>query len=274
MRPLSVFFWGVQAAAVVGVVWLGFSWTGLALALGLYVVRMFGLTAGYHRYLSHRSFKTSRAGQFALAFLGSLAMQKGPLWWAAHHRAHHKYSDTPRDIHSVRQNGFWWAHVKWIMVGRFEPTDWERVKELAVFPELRWLNTYHMVPPIALAAVLVLIGGWPLFVWGFCLSTVLLWHDTFTINSLSHLFGSRRYQTTDTSKNNWVLAILTLGEGWHNNHHHYQGSCRQGFYWWEIDLTYYVLRALAAVGLVWNLHEPPERVLADGRARDAAQKAA
>jgi stearoyl-CoA desaturase (delta-9 desaturase) len=253
-------FWGVQIAAVVGVVLLGWSWSGLALALGLYFFRMFGLTAGFHRYLSHRSYKTSRAFQFALALLGTTSTQKGPLWWAAHHRAHHKYSDQPQDIHSVKQRGFWWSHVKWILVGRYHETDWDRIKDFAKYPELRWLNTYHLVPPIALATTLFLVGGWWGLVWGFCVSNTLLWHGTFCVNSLAHVFGRRRYQTTDNSKNSFLIALFTLGEGWHNNHHHYQRSERQGFYWWELDITHAILKGLSWVGLVWELHEPPRHV--------------
>jgi stearoyl-CoA desaturase (delta-9 desaturase) len=253
-------FWGTQLAAVVGVIWLGWSWSGLLLALGLYAVRMFGLTAGFHRYLSHRSFKTSRAGQFALALLGTLAMQKGPLWWAAHHRAHHKYSDTPDDIHSARQRGFWWAHVKWIVVHKYEATDWARVKDLSIYPELRWLNQYYLVPPLALAALLGIVGGTWAVVWGFLVSTTLLWHGTFCVNSLAHVFGRRRYQTDDDSRNSFLIALFTLGEGWHNNHHHYQRSERQGFYWWELDITHLGLKALSWTGLVWDLHEPPAHI--------------
>jgi stearoyl-CoA desaturase (delta-9 desaturase) len=253
----------VQVAAVVGVVWLGFSWRGLALALGLYAVRMFGLTAGFHRYLAHRSFKTTRAFQFVLALLGTLALQKGPLWWAAHHRAHHKYSDTPRDVHSVRQNGFLWAHLKWILVGRFEPTDWERIKDLGAFPELRWLNTFYLVPPIAGAVVLGLtLGTWGV-VWGFLVSTTLLWHGTFCVNSLAHVWGGKRYKTDDDSRNNFFIAVFTLGEGWHNNHHHYQRSERQGFFWWELDISHLVLTVLSWVGLVTDLHAPPRHILED-----------
>jgi stearoyl-CoA desaturase (delta-9 desaturase) len=253
----------VQIAAIVGVAWLGFSWRGLALALGLYAVRMIAVTSGYHRYFSHRSYKTSRAFQFVLAVLGATCAQKGPLWWAAHHRAHHKYSDTPRDIHSVRQNGFWWAHVKWILVGRFEPTEWDRIKDFASYPELRWLNTYHLVPPALLALVLGLtLGAWGV-VWGFLVSTTLLWHGTFLVNSLSHVWGTRPYKTSDDSRNNFLIALFTMGEGWHNNHHHYQRSERQGFLWWQIDISHMVLKVLSFVGLVWDLHEPPQHVLED-----------
>lgn len=257
---------------MVGVFLVGFSWKGLLLALGLYAVRMFGLTAGYHRYFAHRSFKTGRVFQFLLALLGVTAVQKGPLWWAGHHRTHHKYSDTPRDVHSVRQHGFWWAHVKWIMVRRFEGTDWDRIKDFAAYPELRWLNRYFLVPPVLMAVGLVLIGGWSAFVWGFLVSTTLLWHGTFCVNSLAHLFGRRRYATSDDSRNSFLIALITLGEGWHNNHHHYQRSERQGFFWWELDVTHVVLTGLSWLGLVSDLHGPPAHVL-DDRAPPDAQAA-
>jgi stearoyl-CoA desaturase (delta-9 desaturase) len=253
-------FWGVQAAAVAGVAASGWSWSGLGLAAGIYAVRMFGLTAGFHRYFSHRSYRTSRPFQFLLALLGTTATQKGVLWWAAHHRAHHKFSDTPADIHSVKQRGFWWAHVKWILVSRYEPTDWDRIRDFAAYPELRWLNRFHLVPPVALAVGLALAGGWWALLWGFLVSNTLLWHGTFCVNSLSHRFGRRRYDTGDESRNSLLIALFTLGEGWHNNHHHYQRSERQGFFWWEIDVTHYVLRALAIVGLVHGLHAAPRHV--------------
>jgi stearoyl-CoA desaturase (delta-9 desaturase) len=253
-------FFGVHIAAVVGPILLGWSWSGLALALGLYVVRMFGVTAGFHRYFSHRSYKTSRAFQLMLALLGTSAAQKGPLWWAGHHRAHHKWSDTEADVHSVKQRGFWWAHVKWIMVHKHKATDWDRVKDLSKYPELRWLNRYYLVPPVALAVALFAIGGAWALVWGFLVSTTLLWHGTFCVNSLAHVFGRRRYDTGDESRNSFIIALFTLGEGWHNNHHHYQLSERQGFYWWEFDAAHVVLRLLSLTGLVWDLQAPPAHV--------------
>lgn len=253
-------FWGVQLTAAIGIILSGWSWSGLLLALGLYFVRMFGLTAGFHRYFAHRSYKTSRAFQFALALLGTTSTQKGVLWWAAHHRAHHKYSDTPKDIHSVRQHGFWWAHVKWILVTTYVETDMDRIKDFARYPELRWLNKYHLVPPVLLAVGLFLAGGWWALLWGFFVSNTLLWHGTFCVNSLAHALGRRRYDTTDDSRNSLLIALFTLGEGWHNNHHHYQRSERQGFYWWEIDITHYVLRLFAACGLVSDLHQPPPSI--------------
>ena len=254
-------FWGVHLAALVGVWWVGFSWWGVGLAIGLYYLRMFGITAGFHRYFAHRSYKTSRVTQFVLAWIGTMSAQKGVLWWASHHRWHHLYSDTPKDIHSPKQRGFWWAHVGWILCHRYDATDFKRIKDFAKYPELRWLNRYHLVPPLALAALLYVVGGLPALVWGFFVSTVALWHGTFFINSLAHVFGSRRYETSDTSRNSMLLALLTLGEGWHNNHHHYQSTANQGFFWWEIDVSYYVLRAMSWVGLVWDLRLPPARIL-------------
>jgi stearoyl-CoA desaturase (delta-9 desaturase) len=242
-----------------------FHWYYLVTCLALLVVRMFFVTAGYHRYFSHRSFKTSRVFQFVIAFMAMTSSQKGVLWWAAHHRHHHRHSDQELDLHSPTLFGFFWSHVGWIISDKYNDTRLEYIGDFAKFPELRWLNKYHLVPPVTLGAALWLIGGWPLFIWGFCLSTVLLWHDTFTINSLSHLFGSRRYETTDTSRNNWLLALLTLGEGWHNNHHHFMASARQGFFWWEIDITYYTLKVLSWFGIVWDLRKVPVHLLTEDR---------
>jgi stearoyl-CoA desaturase (delta-9 desaturase) len=253
-------FFAIHVAAVVGVVAIGWSWSGVALAAALYYVRMFGLTAGYHRYFSHRSYRTSRVFQFLMALLGCLCVQKGPLWWAAHHRHHHKYSDEPEDVHSVKQSGFWFSHVKWILVQGSNPTHWDRVKDISVFPELRWLNKHYMLPPVALAALLFGVGGTWALVWGFLVSTTVLWHGTFTVNSLAHLFGRRRYETGDDSRNSFLIALITCGEGWHNNHHFYQRSERQGFYWWELDISHYVLTMFSWVGLVWDLHGPPGHV--------------
>jgi stearoyl-CoA desaturase (delta-9 desaturase) len=256
----SVPFFGLHVAAIVGIVALGWSWKGFALAVTLYVVRMFFVTAGYHRYFAHRSFRTGRAMQLVFALGAMSSSQKGVVWWAARHRQHHKYSDQPGDVHSAVRDGFWWSHLGWVLAYDTQTTDLQRVRDLAGYPELMWLNRRWWVPPATLGVSSFLIGGWGGLVWGFFLSTVMLWHGTFTINSLTHLFGSQRYTTTDNSRNNPVLALITLGEGWHNNHHYYQRSVRQGFFWWEVDLSYYVLRAMALVGLVWDLHLPSEGV--------------
>jgi stearoyl-CoA desaturase (delta-9 desaturase) len=226
--------------------------------VALYAFRMWAVTAGYHRYFSHRTYKTSRVFQFLLAFAAQTSVQKGVLWWAAHHRDHHKYSDEAEDIHSPVRNGFWWSHVGWILSVKYDETKMQNVKDLAKYPELRWLNRWHFIPPLLLAVGLFLAGGWPMLIWGFFVSTVLLWHGTFVINSLCHVFGSKRYKTGDESRNNFLFALITLGEGWHNNHHHYQSSTRQGFFWWEVDISYYTLKLLSWIRVVWDLREPPE----------------
>jgi stearoyl-CoA desaturase (delta-9 desaturase) len=256
----SVPFFLIHVGAVAAVVVGGWSWKGFALAIGLYYLRMFGVTAGYHRYFAHRSFKTSRALQLVFAVLAMSSVQKGVLWWSAHHRTHHKLSDKEGDVHSVLLDGFWWSHAGWILSEKWDRTDMDKVRDLAKYPELRWLDRWHFVPPILLGAGLWLLGGWHAFAWGFLVSTTLLWHGTFTINSLTHIIGARRYATTDNSRNSFILALVTMGEGWHNNHHYYQLSCRQGFYWWEIDPTYYLLRGMQALGLVWDLAAPPSHV--------------
>jgi stearoyl-CoA desaturase (Delta-9 desaturase) len=237
----------------------------LALALATYALRMFAITGVYHRYFSHRTYKTSRAFQFVLALLGTSATQKGPLWWASTHRLHHKHSDTERDVHSPGRRGFWHAHMGWWLGREHEETRLDQIGDFARFPELRWLDQYHVVGVLLLMGVTALVGGFDGFLWGYVVSTCAVLHATFTINSLAHVFGSRRYATSDTSRNNALLALLTFGEGWHNNHHHYQSSCRQGFYWWEVDVSYYAIKLLERVGLVWDVREPPERVLAEGR---------
>ena len=242
-----------------GVFWTGMSPSIVLLCAALYFIRMFGVTGLYHRYFSHRTFKTSRPMQFLFAVLAQTSSQRGVLWWAAHHRDHHKYSDTDRDVHSPVQFGFLHAHIGWIFDNNSD-TDWARVKDLSRYPELVVLDKLWWLPPVLLGVATWAIWGWAGLWGGFMLSTVLLWHGTFTINSLSHVWGSRRYATSDDSRNNWLLALITMGEGWHNNHHHFMGSTRQGFYWWEIDMSYWIVRGLAAVGLVWDVKEPPARV--------------
>jgi stearoyl-CoA desaturase (delta-9 desaturase) len=256
--------------AVFGAIWSGVTWQAVVLCVVLLFVRVWGITAGYHRYFAHRTYKTSRAFQLFLALLAQSSSQKGVLWWAAHHRVHHKLSDQPGDVHSPVQNSFFYAHVGWLFDDT-EETGWDKIRDFAKYPELRWLNKYWVVPPTVLAVASFLIAGWPGLFIGFFLSTVLLWHNTFLINSLTHVWGKKRFDTTDESRNNTVTALLTLGEGWHNNHHHYQSSCRNGFYWWEIDVTYYVLKMLSWVGLVWDIREVPEHVLREGRRRDRGE---
>jgi stearoyl-CoA desaturase (delta-9 desaturase) len=256
---LSVFV-GIHLACLAAIA-TGVTARALVLAVALYWLRMFVVTAGYHRYFSHRSYRTSRAFQFLLGFAGTTCVQKGPLWWASIHRRHHRYSDRPEDVHSPVQRGFWWSHVGWVVAHEHANTDMRGVKDFARYPELRWLGPFHWVAPVTLALGCWIVAGWPGLIVGFGWSTVALWHCTFTINSLAHVFGRRRYLTSDTSRNNWLLALITMGEGWHNNHHHYMNSANQGFRWWEVDMSYYVLRFLAALGVVWDLKRPPEYAL-------------
>ncbi len=256
--------------ACLSLIWVGWSWFAVAFAVVLYALRMFAITGFYHRYFAHKAFQTSRLGQLIFAIIGATAVQRGPLWWAAHHRDHHVHSDQEDDAHSPVQHGFFWSHMGWFLSSANFATKFERVKELAKFPELRFLDRFDILVPIAFAIAIYVFGellasyaphlntnGPQLLVWGFVISTVALYHATFSVNSLAHVWGKRRYQTRDHSRNNLLIALLTLGEGWHNNHHHYPGAAKQGFYWWEIDFTYYGLRILAALGLIWNLRTVP-----------------
>jgi stearoyl-CoA desaturase (delta-9 desaturase) len=251
-------------ASVLLVFTVPFSWSLLGWLLGSYYLRMFGVTGGYHRYFSHRSFKINRFWQFCLAFLAQTSGQKGILWWAAHHRNHHLNSDRKADLHSPVHEGFWWSHLGWILSDEYNTYDRRRIADFGRFPELQWLDKFHLMPFFAYGAAVYFIGGWGAFVWGFFVATVVLYHGTFLINSLSHIWGSRRFPTPDESRNNFVLALVTLGEGWHNNHHYFMSSVRQGIRWWEIDVTYYVLKALSWIGIARELrpfreHENEER---------------
>jgi stearoyl-CoA desaturase (delta-9 desaturase) len=242
-------------------IWSGVTWQAIVICFSLYWLRMFAIGAGYHRYFSHRSYATSRVFQFILAFLAQSSAQKSVLWWAAKHRHHHLHSDTPQDVHSPRHKGFVYSHVGWIFDRRHDETDLVKVADFASYPELMWLHKAEVLPAAVVAVLCFLVAGWSGLVVGFLWSTVLLYHATFCINSLAHVRGRRRYVTGDDSRNNWLLALLTMGEGWHNNHHAYQSSVRQGFRWWEVDVTYYILRASSWLGIVWNLKAPPEQVL-------------
>jgi stearoyl-CoA desaturase (Delta-9 desaturase) len=247
--------------ACIAALWSGVTWQAIAIGAALYWLRIFAIGAGYHRYFSHRAYSTSRVVQFILAFLSQSTAQKSVLWWAAKHRHHHLHSDTALDVHSPRHTGFIYSHVGWIFARRHDAFDMVKVADLARYPELMLLHKYELSPAIALAVLCFLVAGWSGLVVGFFWSTVLVYHATFCINSLAHVHGRKRYVTGDDSRNNWLLALFTMGEGWHNNHHACQSSVRQGFKWWEIDPTYYLLRALSWIGLVWDLKTPPEQVL-------------
>jgi stearoyl-CoA desaturase (delta-9 desaturase) len=280
----SMPFAGMHAACLL-VFWTGISKTAVAACAISYVVRMFAITAGYHRYFSHVSFRTSRGFQFILAWLGATAAQKGPLWWASHHRHHHAASDRAEDVHSPLTRGFWWSHVGWILSRRYRETNWERVRSLAQYPELRWIDRHDLVPPFVLAVAFAGAGEalrrWAplsdtdalqMVIWGFFVSTVLVYHATFSVNSLAHVYGTRRFPTSDGSRNNLWIALITMGEGWHNNHHFAPASERQGFSWWEIDLTHWLLVALSWVGLVWDLRQPPARIYANPALLQATER--
>ena len=267
-------FMGIHFACF-AVIWVGWSWPAVILAVVLYVARMFAITGFYHRYFSHRSFSTSRIMQFLMAAAGNSSVQRGPLWWAAHHRHHHRTSDQPEDHHSPRQQGFWWAHVGWVSSKANFRTNMKLVPDLAKFPELVFLDRFDTTIPFLLAMGCLGLGWglnvmWPelgtgavqMFIWGFCISTVAVAHGTFTVNSLTHLIGRQVYPSKDDSRNSLIIALITLGEGWHNNHHYYQSSVRQGFRWWQIDITYYLLWTMSCVGLVWDMKPVPQKVIA------------
>ena len=269
------------------VVWVGWSPAAVAVAAALYFLRMFAITGFYHRYFSHRAFHTSRATQFLFAALGNTAIQRGALWWAAVHRHHHKHADQEHDVHSPGLRGFWWAHIGWMTSSKNFPTDYASIRDFARFPELVFLNRFDLVVPLVFGIALYALGeslrvlapglgtsGAQMFVWGFFVSTVVLLHGTLFINSLAHGFGSRRFRTGDDSRNNLYLALIALGEGWHNNHHRYMGAARQGFLWWEVDVTYYLLKMLSWVGLIWDLKPVPRSVLDEAHCLSSAPEAA
>ena len=250
----------LHGLAIAGLFYFPITWKGVGLVLGSHYLRMWWLSSFSHRYFSHRSFKTSRAFQAFMALASTLTSQNSLLWWTGNHRHHHQFSDLPEDLHSPAQKGLWWAHMGWILSYRSNPTHWHLVKDLLKFPEIRWLNQHwRLVNAIAFAIILAVFGVTDTY-WFTIMGTVVFFHGTFTINSLSHAWGTRRYKTSDTSRNNFLLALITMGEGWHNNHHHYMSSARQGFFWWEVDVSFYILKLLQFLGLVWDVREPPEHV--------------
>jgi stearoyl-CoA desaturase (delta-9 desaturase) len=269
-RPLSLTLFVLISLTPIFAFFVPFSWDLVALAVALYFLRMFGITGAYHRYFSHNAFKTSRVMQFILGWIGAMAMQKGPIWWAAHHRNHHKYSDTELDLHSPRK-GFWHSHMLWFLRDDHNEYDPKIIKDFTKFPELVWLDKYYWIPPLLFSIVLGLIS-FPVLVWGYGVSNFFAGHGTWTINSLAHVIGKQRYVTGDDSRNHWFLAFITMGEGWHNNHHYYRHSANMGFYWYELDLTYYILKLMSAVGLIWDLKAPPAHVLDEGLRNDAIAK--
>ena len=266
-----VVFWAVQVSALL-VFAVPFAWPLVALWAASHFLRAIGLTLAFHRYFAHRAFQMGRPARFVWTFIGTAAMQKGPLWWAGHHVNHHRFADRDGDPHSPAVSGFYYAHIGWFLNDarhdRLAPTN-PVVRDFSSAPEIVWLERYHVVPPLALAVAMFLAGGWPWLVWGFCLPTMTLAHATFAINTINHMFGSRRFETRDASRNNVLTAVFAAGEGWHNNHHRYQRAARNGFYWWEFDPTWYVIQAMKAVGLAWDVQVVPARIYEEARAAKA-----
>ncbi len=269
-KPISLILFILISLTPVFVFFVPFSWELVGVAVFTYFLRLFGITGAYHRYFSHNAYKTSRVMQFILAWIGCMAMQKGPLWWAAHHRNHHKYSDTEKDLHSPRK-GFWHSHMLWFLKDDYNDYDPKIIKDYTKYPELVWLDKYHWIPPLLFSIVLGLIS-FPVLVYGYGVANFLAGHATWSINSLAHVIGKQRYDAGDDSKNNFFLAIITMGEGWHNNHHYYRHSANMGFFWYEIDLTYYILKFLSWFGLIWDLKKPPVHVIDLGLRNDAIAK--
>jgi stearoyl-CoA desaturase (delta-9 desaturase) len=258
--------------SVIAVFWVGWSSIAVFFAIAFYVIRMFGITAFYHRYFSHKTFKTSRTAQFIFALIGASATQRGPLWWASNHRHHHVHSDKEADIHSPKQSGFLWSHMGWFLSKKNFKTNFERIQDFAQFPELKWIDRFDIVVPAIFAISTFILGaclnwlfpqlgtnGWQMLVWAYVISTIMVFHGTFVINSLAHVFGTRRFKTRDDSRNNFFLALITFGEGWHNNHHKFPGSAKQGLHWWEIDLSYYGLWVLEKLGIIWDVNKGPSK---------------
>ena len=257
--------------ACASIIWVGWSPVALIVAILFYAIRMIGITAFYHRYFAHKSFKTGRVTQFVFALIGSAATQRGPLWWASHHRHHHYHSDTELDVHSPRKGAFW-SHIGWFLSDKHFKTRLELIPDFARFKELVLLDRFDMIVPIVCIAFMYLLGsllnysypqlgtsGLQMLVWGYAISTVVLLHATLCINSLAHRMGSRRFKTdeNDTSRNNLLLALITFGEGWHNNHHRFPNSARQGLRWWELDLSFSVIKIMEKIGLVWSVNAGP-----------------
>lgn len=255
---------------------------GLLLCLGSYCIRMFAIGGFYHRYFAHKTFKTSKTIEILFALIGTAAAQRGPIWWAAHHRGHHMFSDTPRDEHSPGQQGFMRSHILWFMSNKNFHTRYQFVKDLTKKKHLNYIDRFDGVIPLCYLGLLALFGyicqhatsihltPFSAMYWGFSVSTVLLLHATFSINSIGHIFGKRPYKTGDKSCNNWLLALLTLGEGWHNNHHYWPASARQGFHWRQIDVSYYGLLLMKALRLIKDVRNVPQSKINENKGEAAS----
>lgn len=255
-----LFFGVVHGLALLAIPF--FSWSALGVMIGLHwLFGSIGICLGYHRLLSHRSFRVPRWLERSIALLGALALQGGPIFWVAGHRLHHAYTeDEQKDPYSARR-GFWWSHVLWIFYPRSQFFDYEEYQrfapDLARDPFYRWLNRYFFWLQFPLALLLYFVGGWSFVVYGIFVRAVFLWHTTWLINSVTHLWGSRAFDCRDNSRNLWWAALLTYGEGWHNNHHAYPQVARCGWRWWEIDVTWWAIALLQRLGLATAVQNPP-----------------
>ena len=230
-----------------------FTWRALAVTIFLYWMTIcLGISMGYHRLHTHRSYQVPRVLEYFFAVCGALTLEGGPIFWVATHRIHHQKSDQPGDPHSPRE-GAWWSHVGWILFGETNHNNTrvmgKYAPDLMKHPFYVWLNNYHWVPLAVLGAVLLAVGGLPVFLWGICVRVVFGLHSTWLVNSATHLWGSRRFNTRDDSRNSWWVALLTFGEGWHNNHHAHPTSARHGLAWYEFDISWIQIRILKFLGI-------------------------
>lgn len=234
-----------------------YTWQNLLAALVLHwVVVGLGISIGYHRLLTHRGFKTSKPFEYFLAMCGSFALEGGPVFWVATHRVHHQHSDGPGDPHTPRDGGFW-AHMGWVLFGDREfnktPISSKYAPDLAGDPFYCWLTDWHWVPMTVVGLLMIAFVGWGMAAWGMVVRIVAGLHFTWLVNSATHMWGSRRFDTRDDSRNSWWVALLTFGEGWHNNHHAHPVSARHGLAWYELDISWLTLRLLSFLGVVWNV---------------------
>jgi sn-2 palmitoyl-lipid 9-desaturase len=259
---VSVGFFGTIHALALLAPWF-FSWSALGVTLFLHwLFGSIGICLGYHRLLTHRSFQVPKALEYAITLIGALALQGGPIFWVAGHRLHHLHTeDIDKDPYSARR-GFWWSHMLWLFYPRAEYFNYETYKQfapdLARDPFYRWLNRYFLLLQIPVGVLLYVLGGWSFVIYGVFLRAVLLWHSTWLINSATHLVGYRTFDPKDNSRNLWWAAILTYGEGWHNNHHAYPNVAKAGWQWWEIDMTWWSIQLLRRLGLARKVVLPPQ----------------
>lgn len=257
-----LFFAPLHLGALLALFPAFFSWKAVGVALLLYwVTGGLGITLGFHRLLTHRSFATPKWLEYFLALCGTLACQGGPFDWVGIHRQHHLHSDQELDPHDSNK-GFWWSHINWMFYNSPGLDEVPKfIKDIADDPVYQFLHKNMVFLQVCLGLFLLWLGGWSFVVWGVFVRLVFVWHCTWFVNSATHKFGYRTYESGDRSTNCWWVALLTYGEGWHNNHHAFQYSARHGLKWWEIDLTWMTIQLLQALGLATNVKLPPEKAV-------------